>query len=112
MNAEQLRLERIADIEGMGRLANEHMLASASKDATILFRCECGNDVCHEPLAMELDVYEQARQDSMLFLVRPGHELPEAEDVIARGDGYEIVRKHEAVRSVVEKSDPRKQSSA
>lgn len=107
MDAEQLRLERIADTEGTGRLANEHILAAAKKDATIVFRCECGNDVCHEPLAIALDVYEQARQDSMLFLVKPGHELPEAEDVIASGDGYEIVRKHEGVRSVVEKSDPR-----
>lgn len=107
MDADRQRLERIADVEGNERLANETLLANA-KDGTVVFRCECGDDACHEPLPVSLDVYEQTRQDSMLFLVKPGHEFPEAEDVIANGDGYEVVKKHEEMRAVVERSDPRR----
>ena len=111
MDAERLRLERIADTEGMGRLANEHVLATAGTDATAPLRCECGDDVCHERIAVERDDYERIRQDSMLFIIRPGHEIAEAEDVVENADGYEVVRKHENMRPVVERSDPRRRNA-
>jgi hypothetical protein len=112
MDAERLRLERIADTEGMGRLTNEHIVASADTDRTAPLRCECGDDVCHERLMVERGVYERIRQDSMLFIIRPGHEIPDAEDVVEAADGYEVVRKREDMRAVVERSDPRRATTA
>ena len=107
--AEQLRLERIADTEGTDRLANEVIRRSRREGPeSDTIRCECGNPVCHEPLVVSDDVYERVRSDSMLFLVLPGHEFPEAEDVVEETPDFEVVRKHEAMRSVVERSDPRK----
>jgi hypothetical protein len=111
MDAQQLRLERIADTEGTGRLANEQILKAAAdhwgREGAALFRCECGDDLCEEPLRIPRDVYEGVRDDPMLFILVPGHEVPEAEDVVDTGDGYEVVRKRENVRHVVEASDPR-----
>jgi hypothetical protein len=42
-----------------------------------------------------------------VFIVALGHELPEIEDVIFRGDGYELVRKHGEAAELVEERDPR-----
>jgi hypothetical protein len=111
MSSENLHLERIADAEGTGRLVNEQIARAAAPgaaNAAMTFRCECGNEICDEPLVIAGALYERVRRDSMLFVVRPGHEVPEAEDVVEVGDGYEIVRKHEDVRHVVERSDPRR----
>lgn len=109
MDAEQLRLERIADIEGNVRLANEHILGPV-RDATaaVTIRCECGDPACARPIAVHRDEYERVRADSMLFLVHPGHVIPEAEDVVEPGADYDVIRKHEIMRPVVERSDPRR----
>ncbi len=105
----RLNLERIGDIEGDERRANENILAwMSSSREPIMFRCECGHDDCHAALAVPLGIYEEARRSSMLFLVTPGHQILEAEDVVARADGWEMVRKHEVLREIVERSDPRR----
>lgn len=110
MKTEDLRLEQIADIEGTERLANELIVKGNPPNGTepMTIRCECGNPTCHEPLVLRPDVYERVRSDAMQFIVSPGHEFPEAEDIIEEEAGYEIVRKHENMRSVVERSDPRR----
>jgi hypothetical protein len=111
MDPRSLDLQRIADTEGTGRLANEQLLKVTDgrwgAEEPAPFRCECGNDACGLPLPVPPDVYERVRSDPMLFLVTPGHAVPEAEDVVERSDGYEVVRKHENVRNRVEASDPR-----
>jgi hypothetical protein len=112
MDPAQLRLERIADTEGTGRLANEQIAKAAPADwgrsGNVTLRCECGNDICDEPINVSRELYERVRSDPMLFVIRPGHEVPEAEDVAERDDGFWIVRKHEDVRHVVERTDPRR----
>ncbi|MBA2793794.1 MAG: hypothetical protein H0U32_07400 [Thermoleophilaceae bacterium] len=73
MDAQWLRHERIADTEGIGRLANEQIVKAdanrSGEDETVL-RCECGDDVCHEPLTVTRAVYESVRHDPMLFIVQ------------------------------------------
>ncbi len=102
------RLELIADIEGTDRLVNDIVAAatrgSGPKES---FRCECGHETCHEHVLIPRDLYERVRQDPMLFILQPGHELPEAEDIVRTADTYEIVRKHEELRPVLERTDPR-----
>ena len=107
--ADHSRLERIADIEGTDRQANELIVASGttSEPSPVTIRCECGHGACQEALEIPQDRYEQIRRDPMLFFVRTGHELLEAEDVVERADDYEVVRKHEDLRPFVERSDPR-----
>lgn len=109
---ERWRDERIADNEGTGRRVNEHIVEvgpapRANKDSARTFRCECGNEVCAEPLRIPLAVYERVRADSMLFIVRPGHVFPEAETVVETATDYQIVKKDEDLRRIAEKTDPR-----
>src|SRR3954469_23180678 len=109
MGSERLRRERIADTEGGQRLANEIIDGHNEPDEAgmVTVRCECGQPTCHEPLRVPHEIYERVRSDSMHFLVFPGHEFPEAEDIVEKDPGYEIVRKHEEMRPLVERSDPR-----
>jgi uncharacterized Zn finger protein len=108
MDKQERRLELIADTEGTDRLANEHLAAVTPKDSSEQsFRCECGHETCQHHVVVSRSTYEQVREDPMTFLVWPGHEMPEAEDVVETGATYEIVRKHEDLRPIVERTDPR-----
>lgn len=71
------------------------------------FLCECSNSDCTLLLPLTLDEYETARSDPRQFVVAPGHELPEIEDVIARYPGYEVVRKRGEAAEFVTELDPR-----
>jgi hypothetical protein len=69
---------------GVGQLTDRHMLIV----------CECGDLSCIDPLDVPVEDYERVRADSALFLVKPGHELPDTEDVVGAEEGFLIVRKH------------------
>jgi hypothetical protein len=51
--------------------------------------------------------YESIRADPNRFLVLPGHDIPEVEDVVGEGDGFVIVSKLGAGESVAVRLDPR-----
>jgi hypothetical protein len=59
------------------------------------FVCECGDVSCSEQITMSLGEYEQLRADPELFGVKPGHEIPDVENVVERRPGYDVVRKSE-----------------
>ena len=56
---------------------------------------------------MTIPQYEEIRRDPRLFLVSPGHEMPEIEDVAYREAGFVVVRKHDDVAEIVQQTDPR-----
>jgi hypothetical protein len=110
----QSREERLARNEAGFRSLNEalgtdvHARLSGSGSGVPGFLCECGDVDCEDILQVELSAYESVRSDPCQFLVRPGHESPEVEDVVGREDGYLVVRKHEAVADIVRETDPRR----
>ena len=53
--------------------------------------CECGRPDCSARLEVPADVYEVVRREGHRFLVAPGHEEPEAEDVVAGAPHYLVV---------------------
>jgi hypothetical protein len=55
--------------------------------------CECGDESCRERISMTHAEYEEVRSDPRQFAVFPGHEYGDVEDVVARRQGYDIVRK-------------------
>jgi hypothetical protein len=69
--------------------------------------CECGDPECDTTVRVTLPSYESVRRDSMLFLIAPGHQAADVEDVVDNGDGYLVVRKHEDTRAIVESTDRR-----
>jgi hypothetical protein len=105
------RKERIARNENAFRALNESLGASvhSSRPASDLagFVCECGDPDCDTIVRVEVSTYESIRSDSQLFLIVPGHELPDAEDVVDAGQGYAVVRKHADVAAIVERENPR-----
>jgi len=108
------RKERIARNESAFRDLNERLEESvqrrSSKDDRGGFVCECGDEDCEEIVRLTIAEYEEIRDDSRLFFVVPRHEMEEAEDVVRRGDGYFVVRKHVDVAAIAERADPREPS--
>lgn len=110
---EQARIDRIARNEGTFRATNETLnsgLRELAREPGELagFVCECGDLGCTTLIKVELDQYEVVRGDSLRFLIAPGHEMKGAEEVVERHAGHWVVRKHEDVRAIVERSDRRR----
>ena len=105
------RKERIAQNENAFRALNESLENSVHRRRSAEdlggFVCECGDDDCEDIVRLQLATYEEIRDDSRLFFVVPGHEMPDAEDVVRRGEGYFVVRKHVDVADITDQGDPR-----
>jgi hypothetical protein len=56
--------------------------------------CECGDAGCAEQIELDVPTYERIRSDPALFVIRPGHEIPDVEDVVEETETYYLVRKH------------------
>ena len=70
--------------------------------------CECGLRSCSDRFQIAPERYASVREDSSLFLVRPGHDLPEAETVVEKTEEYWVVRKHAGVPALIARAtDPR-----
>jgi hypothetical protein len=104
-----LREERIAANEGLFREVNERIveLTEGWGAATLDLMCECGEKECMKRVEVTLGEYERIRQDPHRFIVLPGHELPDVEDVVERSDGHFVVEKHVATHDPGEESDRR-----
>lgn len=90
--------------ERIGELADSFELSSEPLDLV----CECGDATCMDRITMTRAEYERLRSDPLEFAVHSGHETPEVETVVARHEGYDVVRKREGVpEQVAEQTDPR-----
>lgn len=98
--------ERIARNETAFRELNETLESRVHRDRERIafagFVCECGDRDCDATIRLELSSYEEIRSDPLLFFLVPGHETRDAEDVVRRGAGYLVVRKHEDVAEIAE----------
>ena len=108
------REERLARNEVVFRDVNERIdqLAIAPADPaveTYEFFCECSNLDCTLLLSVTLETYERVRADATQFLVAPGHELPEIEEIVERADAYQVVKKDGEAAEIAREEDPRAQ---
>ena len=105
------REERLVRNELIFREVNETIGVVAQTqgaDAHVFeFICECSNIECTLSVPVTLAVYEDTRGAPDLFLIAPGHDLPEIEDVVRTEDKYHIVRKRGAASALAEQHDPR-----
>lgn len=106
------REKRLAKNESLFRSVNERIEevavpAGADDGHQFEFFCECSNAGCNLLLPMTVSEYEQVRKDPRLFIVAPGHELPEIETVVARARTYEVVAKQGDAAEFVTEHDPR-----
>ena len=91
------RARRIGLNEAMFREINERLEALAEKTSAqfgdLDLVCECGHRDCAERITLTIEEYQELRSDPLLFVVLPGHEIPDVEDVIQQTSGWLIVRK-------------------
>jgi len=106
------REERLARNETIFREVNEKIEQIASPDGrrdrhVYEFLCECSNIDCNFLLPLTVAEYEAVRANPQAFLVAPGHELPEIENVVARESGYQVVLKYGEAAEMAREKDPR-----
>jgi hypothetical protein len=101
---------RVGRNQALFRQTNEAIeqgLWPGEERGAIRFRCECARLDCQSVVVMSLEAYEAVRASGRQFVVVSGHEEPEVERVLERGDGYVVVEKFGEAGSQVERSDPR-----
>jgi hypothetical protein len=107
------RARKVARNESMFRSVNEQLERINRGIGQLTGRqlrvvCECGDLACTDQLDVSLARYEEVRSDADLFIVEPGHEAPDVEDVINRTDGVVVVRKRPGEgQRVARETDPR-----
>jgi hypothetical protein len=102
------REARIAKNETVFRQVNERIRDLTVYEDLIEFLCECGDGDCLQPVSMSAADYERVRARGTWFLIVPGHDLPEAENVVEEHDGFHIVQKHDGVPAAIAiDADPR-----
>jgi hypothetical protein len=92
------RIEEVTERFGSGEARPE--------DEEADFLCECGTEDCIESVRMGVREYGELRREQNHFVVFPGHEDPEMEDVVATSSRYTVVRKHPVEASIAQETDP------
>jgi hypothetical protein len=87
------REERLGKNEAVFREVNERIREVTIIPAETQFLCECADPSCTAPVSMTLSAYEGVRANPRHFLVVPGHELLEVEDVVEEHEAFTVVRK-------------------
>jgi len=106
--------QRIARTESLFRGVNERIAGTSRRfgvgDAS--FVCECDDPQCTERVRATLAEYEAVRADGARFLVAPGHENNDVEEVRGRGTGFSLVEKVKPlVRQTAQQLNPRAQEA-
>ena len=103
------RKDRLVRNEALFREVNERVeeISGRAGLETIDFICECGDADCTAAVSLTESEYEQIRADPLLFAILPGHAMPEVEDVVSKGDRFQVVRKHEDEEDIAHATDPR-----
>ena len=106
------RETRLARNETLFRSVNERIEQAAAPwraDGGHVFEffCECSNADCNLQLPLTIREYESIRKSPTLFIVAPGHELPEIETVILKKADYQVVVKRGEAADYVAEHDPR-----
>ncbi|MCW2957794.1 MAG: hypothetical protein JWP18_597 [Solirubrobacterales bacterium] len=96
-------VQRAARNEAAFRRLNENLADVLPADARhpAGYVCECASADCRRIVDLTMDEYQAVRADKMRFLVVPGHERGDVENVVETHEHYLVVRKHEDVAAIV-----------
>lgn len=87
--------------EQLFKAANQHTKQLVERVLTIesqtfmpvRFVCECSDSECSRPIELSVEEFKLVHQYRNRFIVIPGHEAPDIEEVMDRHDHYWIVEK-------------------
>ena len=96
--------KRLGLNEAMFREINERLEAQLPTDRNnhLSIICECADPDCTARIEISPDEYQAGSAKPRQFILVPGHELVEIEEVVSRTDRYELVRKHGKAGAVAE----------
>ena len=101
----------MAENEVRFRALNERLRESGAawegREGVLILVCECGDEDCTAAIEQNVREYEAVRAVETQFLVIPGHERTEIEDVVGSGEGWVIVRKRGEAGEIASETDPR-----
>lgn len=69
--------------------------------------CECSSAACMKVVNVSRDDYDAVRTSPTWFIVAPGHEAIDLENVVARYDRYLVVQKRGEAAELAAQTDPR-----
>ena len=99
------RKRRIGENEAIFRNVNEQVRGLTAKlgnsAETMRVVCECGARSCTDQFDIDTHTYRDVRAESTLFVVKPGHDLPESETVVAKNDVFWTVRKDPGIPAAI-----------
>jgi hypothetical protein len=99
------RKREIGENESVFREVNELVRPVDPELMTVL--CECGDAACRQQLLIAQDDYARLREDPTLFVLRPGHDFAETEQVEAKHLEYWVVRKRAGLPArIARETDP------
>lgn len=102
------REERIGSNEAIFREVNERIKELTWSHDNAEFLCECGSEICAEPIRLLLTDYEAVRADPRRFAIVPGHDIPDVERVVEEHEHYAVVEKLPGIPTkVATETDPR-----
>lgn len=84
--------ERMRQIEVFFRAVNEEIFKSGDATAADVV-CECANPLCTERMSVAASTLHALHANPKLFLLLPGHQVPDLERVVDEIDGYLVVQK-------------------
>jgi hypothetical protein len=96
------RKRRIGENEGVFRSVNERIQPLDRDWMTIL--CECGQLSCSDQLVISRSEYARVREDPTMFILRPGHDVAETEEVVLKQYEFWIVRKNPGLPAAIARS--------
>ena len=95
------RERRIGENEALFRSVNEQVRKLNATLSTLTGRmtivCECADERCLEKIELAVEAYGAVHADATQFIVKPGHDAPEAERVVEANTDYWVVRKNPGV---------------
>ena len=101
----------MAENEVRFRALNERLRAGSDTwgpgDGVLELVCECADEDCTRAITLTPREYEAVRGDETQFLVVPGHERLEVEDVVADRGDWVVVRKRGEAGELAAETDPR-----
>jgi hypothetical protein len=72
------------------------------------FLCECSREDCIERVSLAVHEYEGVRSSPTLFVIVPGHEVLEVDQVVDVNERFMLVEKIKLTDEVVESYDARR----
>lgn len=91
------RARRVGQNEALYRSINERIeelnRGFGAFTGTMTIVCECGDASCTEQIEVPVEAYERVRADPTHFVILPGHEIADVEDVVEEADAYHVVAK-------------------